>query len=156
MRKREQGGQGIKKPKERGEWAELLFMLRGAEHELKVGKPWGDSARYDVSVEYKGKFQRVQVKCTMAQFKGGGYICTFSHTGMAPYTVDDVDFFAIYVIPEDVWYIIPAEVATKHSHNILLNPGRKGQRYERYIEAWDLLKGDVDLEREWGKELVIG
>ena len=54
--------------------------------------------------------------------------------------MDQVDFFAIYVIPEDVWYIIPSEIATRQKYNILLSPRRKKQKYHRYIEAWGLLR----------------
>ena len=44
-------GSLIKNCKERGEWAELCFMARAAELGLKVSKPYGDSASYDVGVE---------------------------------------------------------------------------------------------------------
>jgi hypothetical protein len=37
-----------------GEWAELLFMTRAAEHGLRVIKPCGDSSRYDLIVESGG------------------------------------------------------------------------------------------------------
>jgi hypothetical protein len=124
----------------RGEWAELRFMARAAEHGLSVSKPFGDSQRYDVTVESKGHFLRIQVKCTRARC-GKGYVCTFIRTGMTPYTRDDLDFFAIYVIPVDVWYIVPAEVATRYKHNILLSPQLKGHKYEPYMEAWGLLHG---------------
>ena len=45
-------GGGIKGCKERGEWAELCFMARAAGHGLRVSKPYGDSASYDVGVEW--------------------------------------------------------------------------------------------------------
>ena len=45
-----------------------------------------------------------------------------------------------YVIPDDVWYILPARVATALKGNIWLSPHRKGHKYERYVEAWALLK----------------
>ena len=50
--------------KPRGEWAELLFMARAAEHGLRVIKPYGESGRYDCVVESGGRFLRVQVKAT--------------------------------------------------------------------------------------------
>jgi hypothetical protein len=55
-------GVDIKESKMRGEWAELRFMARAAEHGLRVTKPWGDSAKYDFAVERQGRFLRVQVK----------------------------------------------------------------------------------------------
>jgi PD-(D/E)XK endonuclease len=132
----------IKHSKLRGEWAELRFMALAAEHGLSVSKPFGDSQRYDVTVESKGHFLRIQVKSTMARF-GKGYICTFIRTGMAPYKPEDLDFFAIYVIPADVWYIIPAKVATRYAHNIMLSPQLKGHKYEPYLEAWSLLQPET-------------
>ncbi len=30
-----------------------------------------------------------------------------------PYTVQQIDFLAAYVIPVNVWYIVPAKVATR-------------------------------------------
>jgi hypothetical protein len=54
----------IPHPKARGEWAEMRFMARAAEHRLCVAKPWGDMAPYDFAVEHNGRFLRVQEKCT--------------------------------------------------------------------------------------------
>src|SRR5438045_9492092 len=51
-----------KHSKLRGELAELRFMTRAAEWGLRVIKPWGDSAGYDLVVEQGGRFLRVQVK----------------------------------------------------------------------------------------------
>jgi hypothetical protein len=42
----------------RGEWAELLFMTRGAQHGLRVIKPWGDNSRYDFVVDRRALFAR--------------------------------------------------------------------------------------------------
>jgi hypothetical protein len=47
-------GIDIQHPKLRGEWAELRFMARAAEHGLCIAKPWGDMARYDFAVEHNG------------------------------------------------------------------------------------------------------
>ena len=61
----------IKNHKKRGEWAELRFMARAAEHGFHVTKPWGDSARYDFAIDHRGRFLRVQVKSTIARFCDG-------------------------------------------------------------------------------------
>jgi hypothetical protein len=63
-------GMKIKHPKLRGEWAELRFMTREAEHGLCVTKPWGETARYDFAVEHEAHFVRVQVKSTMFKDRG--------------------------------------------------------------------------------------
>jgi len=132
--------------KQRGEWVELLFMAEAAEHGYHVLKPCGDSLEYDVAVEHSGDLIRVQVKSSSAR-NGTGYFCQFRRNYLVeePYSVDELDLFAMYVIPEDVWYLIPAAV--------ILNPPRKvavtlcpvsarrkdRYRYEQYREAWYLL-----------------
>ena len=57
-------GRLIRHPKARGEWAELRFMTRASELGLRVTKPWGDNAPYDLAIEANGRFLRVQVKGT--------------------------------------------------------------------------------------------
>jgi len=128
----------IKDPKHRGEWTELNFMSRVTERGFNVSKPWGDSTRYDVAVERRGHFLRVQIKSTIAR-QDGGYIVTIK-SGYHYYTNHQVDFFAVYVIPEDVWYILPAKIITILRSNFLLAPRRPHQKYEPYKEAWHLLK----------------
>jgi len=129
----------IKDPKHRGEWTELVFMTRVAERGFNVSKPWGDSSRYDCAVERRGHFLRVQVKSTIARFYGG-YIVSFKSSRCQFYTCHQVDFFAVYVILEDVWYILPAIVVIGLRGHFLLAPRRYPQKYEAYKEAWHLLK----------------
>ena len=132
--------------KERGEWVELQFMADAASHGYHVLKPCGDSLEYDVAVEHSGDMLRVQVKSSSVR-NGTGYLCQFRRNWLVedPYSIDELDIFATYVIPEKVWYLIPAAV--------LLTPPRKvgitvcpmtalrknRYRYEQYREAWHLL-----------------
>jgi hypothetical protein len=124
----------IRDAKRRGEWAEMRFMARAAEEGLTVSKPWGESARYDVAVEHRGRFLRVQVKC----------ICRcVPDDRERGYVAGDFDFFAAYVIPEDVWYILPSRLITVLRGNIWLSPRKRGHKYEPYLEAWHLLCGNA-------------
>jgi hypothetical protein len=132
-------GESIDNDKKRGEWAEMHFMSRATEHGLQVSKPFGDSARYDFAVEANGRFLRVQVKSTMCRHNGG-YICKIVHNHGMHYASGDVDFFAVFVIPEDVWYVVPAEIITCGQSHLTLSPRRKGQKHEAFKEAWHLLK----------------
>jgi PD-(D/E)XK endonuclease len=131
-------GMKIKHPKLRGEWAEMCFMTRAAEHGLCVTRPWGEMSRYDFAVEYKGHFVRVQVKSTMFLDRGG-YSCSVRDC-RGPYVGDAFDFVAAYLIPEDIWYIIPAE-KFRGQGSIALYPRLKKSKYGQYREAWDLLRG---------------
>jgi hypothetical protein len=131
----------IKNHKLRGEWAELVFMARAKEFGFGLLRPWGESSRYDVGVEWSGVCRRVQVKSTIYKV-GGSYICnTRPDNDLDPYTTEQIDFMAAYVIPVNVWYILPARVATSLKGNIWLSPHKSGHKYERYMEAWELLKG---------------
>jgi PD-(D/E)XK endonuclease len=144
----------MRSPKERGEWAEMRFLARAAEEGFRVSKPWGDSARYDFAVEREGRFLRIQVKSTVSRLKNG-YRCWLQPSNGTEnprklYTAEQVDFFAAYVIPEDVWYILPAEVAVQMRGWAWLFPGSPGHKYERYKEAWELLRAAVS-----GKEAPV-
>jgi PD-(D/E)XK endonuclease len=52
---------------------------------------------------------------------------------------NQIDFVAAYIIPLDLWYILPAQVTTRLHGHISLSPHRKGHKYEPYLEAWHLL-----------------
>jgi hypothetical protein len=128
--------------KERGEWAEMQFMARAAAQGFTVTKPWGDSARYDFAVEWSGCFQRVQVKSTASR-SGISYVCNVVRGGpdvRLRYTEKDLDFFAILLIPEELWYIIPVAGMGRERASYLLQPHNPKNRYFKYFEAWHLLK----------------
>jgi hypothetical protein len=131
-------GMRIKHAKVRGEWAELKFMLRAMELGLHLSKPWGEVVQYDFIVENDGRFVRVQVKSTMFQDRGG-YSCTVRGSA-GPYEGDPFEYLAAYVLQEDVWYIIPAELVVGQG-SIALYPKLKRAKYEAYREAWHLLRG---------------
>jgi hypothetical protein len=152
-------GPNIPHPKLRGEWAELRFQLRATELGLILAKPCGDCAPYDFIVacperattderacperansDRRGHFLRVQVKCTLQRREKNSYRCCIDHNG-SPYTYDQIDFFAAYVIPADTFYILPL-VVTNSQPDILLSPHRQNSKYSQYKEAWHLLMCD--------------
>ena len=123
-------------PKRRGEWVELQFMARAASHGLTVCKPWGDSARYDFVLEHHpGDFCRVQVKSTTHM---GDHFWTCKLPKVS-YTQNDFDFLVVYVTPEDLWYIIPSAAIGGQTSILLLDPRLPRSKYQRYLEAWQLL-----------------
>ena len=127
----------IKDPKARGEWVESVFMARAGERGLAVSKPWGDSKTYDFVVGRPGHFVGVQVKSTTVE-AGGGYAC-FVRKQNEVYARGSFDFLAAYVIPEDVRYIIPAEEIRGKGYLSLFSDAETA-KYEKYREAWPLLK----------------
>ena len=140
--------------KKRGEWVELQFMAAAASRGYHILKPWGDSLAYDVGIDQSAHFLRVQVKSTSSR-RRSGYYCRFRGGGRAHgYDLARVDLFASYVIPTNVWYLIPAAVilTPKPKNGILLcpelSPRYNRNKYEPYREAWGLLAKDrSDLAR---------
>jgi hypothetical protein len=131
-------GRVIAGSKARGEWAELCFMARAVEREFSVSRPCGDSATYDVGVEHNGRFLRVQVKSTTFRRKGS-YTCNLIWRRRGRYPRGKVDFFAVYLVPIDLWYIIPFEVVERNN-SLNLTP-RRGHKFSQYMEAWNLMRG---------------
>jgi hypothetical protein len=97
---------------------------RAAEHGLCITKPWGEMSHYDFAIEYQGCFVRVQVKSTKFLRRGSYACCVFTRSG--PYGPNQIDFVAAYIIPLDIWYIIPAHVFEGQYH-IHLSPHRKNR-----------------------------
>lgn len=133
--------------KQRGEWVELQFMAQAAQRRFAVSKPWGETQAYDVGIEHGQNFLRVQVKSTTCR-SAGGYRCMFTpnQRNRQDYTLKQIDLFAAYVIPDDVWYLIPAAILlgarriTVASLSPVTPPAKKASyRYECYREAWNLL-----------------
>ncbi len=132
--------------KKRGEWVELKFMAEAAQRNLPTSKPYGDSENFDVVVGRPGKFVGVQVKSTAFR-KNNGYQCSLTAANHKAYAAGAFDFLAAYIIPENVWYIVPAKLI-HGKRSIILCPNLPVARYEQYREAWNLLQEAVGVKEE--------
>jgi hypothetical protein len=135
--------------KKQGEWAELMCQTKAAGLGMTPCKPWGESAPYDTAIEgHKShRFHRVQVKSVGGpkSDRPGLYrvVCQRGNPNCQrrrPYSPKEVDFLAVYLISEDLWYIIPIRAlrGVKMIHIRVRDP-KKASRFERYREAWHLL-----------------
>jgi len=147
MTNRRNLGSRIQDPKERGAWAELYFMALAAGHGLRISSPYGGFASYDVGLETTGPILRVQVKCTLCRHPKGGYSVSIRGPKYRGYARGTVDFFALFIIPTDDWFIIPYAVIGKRYATLHFTPGGKRQKHGKYREAWNLL-----LEAAQGKD----
>ena len=130
----------LKGCKERGEWAELYFMMLVVGLGMKVLRLFGQTGRYDVGGENAGRLLRVQVKSTIYTRRNGGYSLNVMGPQRKKYEPGTVDFFAILLIPIDEWYIIPFEVMGRTNSSIHFTPESVRQKYGAYREAWHLLR----------------
>ncbi|MGA8502618.1 MAG: group I intron-associated PD-(D/E)XK endonuclease [Candidatus Sulfotelmatobacter sp.] len=133
--------------KERGEWVEAQFIAEALGRGFTVLKPWGDSQPFDVAINFGNRIVRVQVKSTSC-LAGTGYRCEFERSSRSsPYTLKQVDFFAVCVIPRNAWYLIPAWALVNGDQLkkvSMLYPLQRTNanryHYECYREAWRLLR----------------
>ncbi len=128
----------LRLPKRRGEWAELQFASKATLRGFTVSRPWGDSAPYDFVLEHDGKFMSIQVKSTTYK-AGNSYVCNIrANANHSYYTAKEVDFMALYIIPKDIWYIVPIQEALKVKSSLFLNPHDLNSKYKKFKEAWQL------------------
>jgi hypothetical protein len=132
-------------PKRRGELAELAFMQKAISLGFGVAKPWGDSDRYDFILDVGGRLSRVQVRSTA--FVSHRRYCVHTYVyvkrQMITLTAAQIDAVAAYLVPLNLWYVVPVE-AFGARKNLWFYPhgSRKGSRFEIYREAWHLLGND--------------
>lgn len=127
--------------KQLGEMAEAKFVGKMAEIGMGLSKPWGDSERYDFIVDTRAGLSRVQVKSAHREGKDRGYgVRTHGHS-LKAYRAKEVDALVAYVVPEDAWYVFPIR-AVGGRRSVKLYPGsrRRRSKFEKYREAWDLLR----------------
>ena len=136
---------GLTTRKRRGEVAEAAFLAKASSFGFGVAKPWGDSERYDFILDFGHGFLRVQVKSTQRysesryRVKAAGWKAT--------YTGAEIDFLVAYIVPEDVWYVVPIEVfETRTAVKFFPTSKRRMSRFEKYREAWCLIACPKDGE----------
>jgi hypothetical protein len=75
--------------------------------------------------------------------EGKGYVCSVCSSNK-PYPAGSFDFVAAYVVYEDAWYIVP-EKEIRGMKAISLCTEGSGAKYEKYREAWRLLRAAAEL-----------
>jgi hypothetical protein len=124
---------GLTTSKALGEAAEAAFLAEVTSLGFGVAKTWGDSERYDFIVDSGQKLWRVQVKSSRRS-DGTRYIVKLK--GAAAYTAKEIDFIVAYIVPEDLWYVIPISVAAFRGQMYVSPGGTRHFRHEKYREAW--------------------
>ncbi len=137
--------------KRRGEAAEAAFLARATHLGFSVCLPWGDSDRYDSVVELDRGFLRVQVKSAALYAETRYRVKTTGANGRV-YTSKEIDFFVGYIVPENIWYIIPIQAIGRRK-NVRFYPHTRRQSralFEKYREAWCLLDSHLKVRLRQG------
>ena len=129
--------------RQHGDLGEVAFLHKATELGFMVAKPYGTIYPFDFIVQGGQKLWRIQIKSVAYVRKGLYSQRVQRNTGGGPvgYRKSEVDFVAVYIIPEDTWYILPVREVVKRQ-TLLFRP--KGYHrpdiYARYREAWHLLR----------------
>ncbi|MGB6677684.1 MAG: group I intron-associated PD-(D/E)XK endonuclease [Terriglobales bacterium] len=133
---------GSARPKE-GEQGELAFLSKASSLGFALSLPYGHMQRYDFLVDSGKNIWRVQVKTTKHMLNGL-YLVGIHHRANRSahaYTASEIDFVAVYILPEKTWYILPVREVTDH-RSLLFRPKgyHRPDPYAHYREAWHLLR----------------
>ena len=101
----------------KGELTELKCQLFCLEKGYVISKPILDNARYDMVVDYNGKFYRIQIKTSRwmsEEHEGFVFNCKSQHSvaggnKIMKYSPDEIDFFMTEF--ENEYYLIPCDKA---------------------------------------------
>jgi hypothetical protein len=138
-------------PKQLGEIAEAEFIARGVELRFVVAKPWGDSESYDYILNARRSFNfwRVQVKSAHVAGEDGTYSFRAHDHAQRSYSSKDIDALVAYARPERAWYVFPVRVVERLKGLKLYPASRKKRsKYEKYREAWEVLRKPVRRRRK--------
>ena len=122
----------------RGEWAEVYFMQEAMARGFVVAKPYGDSQKYDLIVEFRGVFSRVQVRSCFRKLGNRYPVKATQGKKSQTYSISDLDFLAACAVPKRSWYIIPVR-ETGDRGTILLGSHSLRSNFEKFRDAWHLL-----------------
>jgi PD-(D/E)XK endonuclease len=85
---------------------------------------------------------RVQVKSAYRSGEYGGIhvSCAHGNENKKAYSLKDIDVLVTYIVPEDLWYVLPVSLFRKIKGMKLFPASRRRRsKYEVYREGWQLL-----------------
>ena len=123
-------------PNVKGAVAELAIAKAAAELGLPVYGPLTEHGRYDLIIEVGGRPLRVQCKWGRLDDAGDVIIVSLSGSRLTPngyvrssYSVEEIDYVAVYCGATNRSYLLPIErVAGRRHIQLRLTPTRNGQR----------------------------
>ena len=132
--------------KTKGELAELAFSHKAGSLGFGVATPNGEDEAYDFILDSGERLWRVQVKSMYSPFRNG-YRASCRRRIDDYYKAEEIDFVVAYIVPREIWYIIPVNsIVASSVLNFYPSGCRWGGRFERYREAWHLMAPAIRME----------
>jgi hypothetical protein len=129
-------------PRRLGDLAEICLLFKAEFLGFIGSRPWTVNAPFDLILWWPptGRLSLIQVKSTACCVNDFYQVNLW--TKHRRYTPENVDFIAAYIVPHDVWYIVPIRAVPPGTLSLSLAPTRRSTRCwtEAYREAWHLLK----------------
>jgi hypothetical protein len=125
---------GVDSPRNKGDIVEAKFLAKASSLGFGVARPWAVE-RYDFVLDSGYGFWRVQVKSNRGR-ADGAYMVNVSGYKRVAYTENDIDFLVAYLVPEDLWYIVPIKKFIGKATLFFYPRGRGTSPWEKYREAW--------------------
>jgi len=134
----------MRNTKSLGDLAELAFTYQAMIRGWLVSVPVGDNARYDRIVDNGTNLLRIQVKSAGVLSSSNRYNVSIGRhlpTGAVPYLSTEIDFLAIYIFPENRWFIVPVQ-ETGGRVAVKIRPKDTGAHgpFSQFAEAWHVLE----------------
>jgi hypothetical protein len=119
-------------PVDVGQRSETAILAAFVDHGFQVWLPWGTNQRYDMILEVRDRFLRVQ--CKTGRLRHGAVEFKAHSVRVntkANFTRDyfgEIEYFAVYCAATSNVYIVPCDAATPKSVVALrIDPPRNGQ-----------------------------
>jgi len=126
-----------------GKAAEHLFINKVLENGSVPLLPMSEITPYDVVIDNGKKTIKIQIKSTHSKHhKKDKYKVSSVKCNGDNYTKKDCDFMVYYIFNTKTWYIVPVKMVSQYYVNLYPHriPKKGFGRYEKYREAWHLLK----------------
>ena len=124
-----------------GELGEVAFMHKATGLGFALALPYGHLHRYDFIVDGGRNLWRVQVKTSGCLVRGFHRLCVYNYNSRTGYNESEIDFVAVLILPEGIWYILPVrEVLERRALFFRPNECAGTDPYAYYREAWHLLR----------------
>ena len=111
------------------------LMARG----FIVYEPIIDIYGCDLLINKNSNFLKIQIKSSYKTDGKYTFNCHYGKYANKSYTEDMVDFFILYIVQHECFYIIPSNIILSTSGHIHISL-HEMNKYQIYNEAWNLLE----------------